>query len=344
MARKKPHGLAARGAGDTSDYSENGVQMQDEHESGIAMSPPGAMSDKEKFDAIFEETTMRITAADFVWPEYEDVFEDGRQRAWWFILYPESMNPNTFSILSDKGIQAAVSPLHDSDYWPDGTKKKPHFHVIIYVPGKAKRANLDGLMKVLGGVMLEPIANIVGACRYLAHLDIQPDKVEADRGKVRYSVEDIVTFNGFDVMTYIKATATQISRALKELYVIIEERDITAYWTFIKYIYSERPEYEFVMANPHVCRQVEDAIKSRYAINHKNDLLVQQGQVIERQQEHINMLMGGLDRLMMAFEQMGVRVKPTDSETPKHREHGATPEPRMVNGYYAAPEAKGEGE
>lgn len=312
MARKKPQAFGGRGAGDTSDYSETSVQMQDEHESNTAMSPSGAMSDKEKFDAIFEETTMRITAADFIWPEYEDVFEDGRQRAWWFILYPESMNPDTFKILSDKGIQAAVSPLHNADYWPDGTKKKAHFHVIVYVPGKAKRSNLEALVRLLGGVMLEPIANIVGACRYLAHLDIQPDKVEADRGKVRYSVEDIVTFNGFDVMAYIKATATQISRALKELYIIIEERNITAYWTFIQYIYNERPEYEFVMANPHVCRQVEDAIKSRYAINHKNDLTVQQAQTIEHQREHIDMLMGGLDRVMLALEQLGVSVKRKD--------------------------------
>lgn len=315
MARKKPLGLAARGAGDTEDYTENSAQVQDENMlDSDSFTPDGAMSDKTKFDAIFEETTMRITAADFVWPEYEDVFEDGRQRAWWFILYPESMNPDTFKILSDKGIQAAVSPLHDRDHWPDGSPKKAHFHVIVYVPGKATRRQLDDLMKVLGGVMLEPVSNLVGAARYLAHMDIQPDKVETDRGKVRYSVDDIVCFNGFDIHAHIKATQTQIAQALKELYQIIEDMNISAYWKFIRYIYTVKPEYEFVMANPHVCNQIDKAIRSKYAIEHKNDLMVQQAQTIEHQREHIDMLMGGLDRVMLALEQMGVTVKKGEGE------------------------------
>lgn len=309
MARKKPLSLDGAGAGCKNDYTVNQTKSQEESEfDGTIFAPDGAASDQEKFTKIFEETKKRITAIDFIWPEFEDVFADGRQRAWWFILYPESMNPDTFKILSEKGIQAAISPLHDRDIWPDGTPKKAHFHVIIYAPGKTTKKQLESLMKILGGVMLQPIMNIVGAARYLAHLDIQPDKVEQDRGKVRYSVDDIITFNGFDIMSYIKATQTQISQALKELYAIIDELNITSYWMFIRHIYDNKPEYEFVMANPHVCNQIDRAIRSRYALIHKQEKSYQQEHIIEEQRKQIITLLGGLDKLMFALEKMGVKV------------------------------------
>lgn len=188
-----------------------------------------------------------------------------RQRAWWFLLYPESMNPRTLEILAEAGVRGAVSPLHDRDVWPDGSPKKAHFHVILYEDGKTSYAALERIVRTVNGVRLEPCANITGAVRYLAHLDIQPDVIPGDVGKRRYNPDDIISLNGFDAQSYVHATQSQIAQALGELYTIIRDRDIISYDEFIDTVYTELCEYTFIMANPNVCSQVRAYICARYA-------------------------------------------------------------------------------
>lgn len=188
-----------------------------------------------------------------------------RQRAWWFLLYPESMNPRTLEILSASGVRGCISPLHDKDVWPDGTPKKAHFHCIVYDDGKTSAAALERLVRTVNGVRLEPCINVVGAVRYLAHLDINPDKIPGDVGKHRYDPDEIVSFNGFDAQQHLKATTSQVAKALGELYALVREREIISYDDFIDLIYLEKREYTFVMANQHVCSQIRSYICSRYA-------------------------------------------------------------------------------
>ena len=53
-------------------------------------------------------------------------------RNWAFVAYPESMPENWFELLQGTGLPIAVSPLHDKDVNPDGSIKKPHYHMICY--------------------------------------------------------------------------------------------------------------------------------------------------------------------------------------------------------------------
>lgn len=290
MAKEKAPELGGTGAGDAYEHISSKERRQSSN------------TEKALFDEWFKESQKISAADDFEWSQLTGELEGQRQRAWWFILYPESMNPKLLDILSESGVQAALSPLHDRDRWPDGSVKKTHLHGIIYQHGKTTKAALEAFVKMLGGVRLQPCVNLVGACRYLAHMDIDPERIEGDRGKVRYSPDDIMTFGGFDVQAYLKATATQISNALKELYVIIREQDITAYHTFVDYIYTVHPEYCFVMSNHHVCSQCSMYIRSRYASKHKNDSLTRMEDALEMQEREIDKLMGAHAQLLDIME------------------------------------------
>ena len=52
-----------------------------------------------------------------------------KKRAWGGVIYPESLPENWLEILQNSGLQIAISPLHDKDINPDGTIKKPHYHI-----------------------------------------------------------------------------------------------------------------------------------------------------------------------------------------------------------------------
>ncbi|MBP3884407.1 MAG: replication protein [Olsenella sp.] len=334
-------------------------EAKEPKDSSAAIEPTDEASNKEqeeKPEPTFEQKVfekMQVASADFAkdadWEQllvdYEDAANDERGRAWTFILYPDSMNPDTMNILSEHGIQGCISPLHDSDHWPDGSLKKAHFHVALYYPGKKAHAQVKALVDVLGGVMLQLVHNIVGLVRYFAHMDIQPSKVPADRGKVRYSPDDIVSFGGFDAQTYLKATQTQISRALGELYTIVREQDITAYCDLVDLIYTTMVDYMFVMSNPHVCNQLSTYIRSRYAKAHKDAELKAMAIHIQAQGNQIHTLMGGVSRMelvvdrlayLITGEDLSVQVPtqvcgsggglPDDDDDPDEMEEGGAPD------------------
>ena len=61
-----------------------------------------------------------------------------RARAFAFLVYEDSAYPDWMERLADLHIEAFVSPLHDKDVNPDGSLKKPHWHVLLYFSGKKK--------------------------------------------------------------------------------------------------------------------------------------------------------------------------------------------------------------
>lgn len=298
MAKKEAPERLAGGAGLKSE--ENGstqdLNVQPEPTENKFDEPTEPTFEQKVFERMRIESEQFAKSADWqkLWENYQEDLAADRVRAWTFITYPESMNPDFMKIVTEAGLQGAVSPLHDRDYWPNGDRKKPHFHNLLYFPGKTSYARVKALIESLGGVMLQPVQNIVGLLRYFAHMDIDPEHHECDRGKVHYSPDDIVAFGGFDVKHHLKATDTQISKALGELYAIIREKDFTAYSTFIDYVYCELHEYEFVMSNSHVCNQVGQYIRSRYAVTHEGRERRRQKAVIRAQERQIAELRGSL--------------------------------------------------
>ena len=61
--------------------------------------------------------------------------KDDRARTWTFIVYPESAPQNWRELLDECHVSWVESPLHDKDVNPDGTVKKPHWHIILLFDG-----------------------------------------------------------------------------------------------------------------------------------------------------------------------------------------------------------------
>lgn len=202
------------------------------------------------------------------WQEALEELQAGneRLRAWWFILYPESCNPDWLTLLVSRGLRGAISPLHDADCWENGEPKKPHWHVLLVFEGKKSFAQIQRIVRACGGVRLEPVDNLTGAVRYLLHLDIRPDKVAGDKGKVKYDAADLVCIGGFDAAPHLKATQSQKAEALEYMYKFIDDERIEYLDVFIRRAYGEHPDWSFLLSQQSVVWLVKsyiDAIRAR---------------------------------------------------------------------------------
>lgn len=196
--------------------------------------------------------------------QLEELRENSLLRVYWFIIYPESCNPDWIKLLVENGLRGVISPLHDKDFWPDGTPKKKHWHVILTYEGKKSRKQVEAVVNACGGVRLQTVENVTGAVRYLCHLDIHPDKVATDVGKVKYSSEDLIPFGGFDPYPHIKATQTQVNEAIKEMQMFIDKHDLIYWDDFVRLAYAEHPDWEFVMAKQSSMWIVKQFLQARH--------------------------------------------------------------------------------
>lgn len=97
--------------------------------------------------------------------------KDSRVRNWTFIEYPESAPDNWRSVLDDLHIKWVESPLHDKDTNPDGTVKKPHWHVMLCFSSKKSYQQILKICRGISGTNPQRVEDITGLVRYMAHLD-----------------------------------------------------------------------------------------------------------------------------------------------------------------------------
>lgn len=148
--------------------------------------------------------------------------KDGRYRNWTIVVYPESAPENWRSLLD--GLQWIESPLHDKDKNPDGTDKKPHWHIAILFDGKKSYEQVKEISDKLNTVRPEHIQSLVGTIRYFAHLD-HPDKA-------RYEKSEIIG-HGVDVSKYLE-TEADIDRQIQDIEIFAEENHIIEYAKLVK--------------------------------------------------------------------------------------------------------------
>lgn len=111
-------------------------------------------------------------------------------RGWLTIVYPESAPEGWTDKLSQLGMQAIISPLHDKDVNATKEQKKAHRHVLLLWEGPTTRKNALSYVEMIGGVGCIPCASVRGSARYFCHLD-NPEKA-------RYKKEDVITIGGID--------------------------------------------------------------------------------------------------------------------------------------------------
>lgn len=144
-----------------------------------------------------------------------------KKRNWAFVLYPESAPSNWVEILSQTGLQCAVSPIHDKDLDPTGEPKKAHFHVIICYSGPTSFNVVKSLTDSLNCPIPQPLEQVRGYYRYLTHKD-NPEKFQ-------YSDMDIKTINGFSIFDFIELTKSEVLSIKRELQTLIRNAGIFEY-------------------------------------------------------------------------------------------------------------------
>lgn len=106
-------------------------------------------------------------------------------RYWAFIVYPESAPDNWIDILSEMGVVGAISPLHDQDTNPDGTEKKPHYHIVIEFDGPTTYKHVhENICETVNGTIPKRVISLRGYYRYLTHMD-NPEKAQYDQNDVK---------------------------------------------------------------------------------------------------------------------------------------------------------------
>ena len=79
-------------------------------------------------------------------------------RDWTFLVYPESAPKNWRSILDGTHMRWIESPLHDRDTNPDGSKKKPHWHIMLSADGPITERQVENIIKPLNGPVAQKLA------------------------------------------------------------------------------------------------------------------------------------------------------------------------------------------
>lgn len=158
----------------------------------------------------------------------------GRTRNFATVVYKESAPDDWMEILRDEMIPAFVSPYHDSDVNPDGTPKKPHYHVMLMFESVKTVEQASEVFKKIGGVGCEKVNNVRSYGRYLCHLD-NPEKHQ-------YSPTDVKSFSGADYLSIIGTPADRY-KAIREMQEFCDQEHIVSFAALMRYAASNRDDW-----------------------------------------------------------------------------------------------------
>lgn len=164
-----------------------------------------------------------------------DAKRAGRTRNFATIVYPESAPADWKTILQDTKVEAFISPLHDSDLNPDGTQKKPHYHVLIMFENVKTNDQASDFIDKIGGVGLEKLGSLRGYARYLCHMD-NPEKHQ-------YSPDAVQQLGGADYQGIISLVSDRY-QAIREMIQYCAVNEILSYAELLNYA-SENNETWF---------------------------------------------------------------------------------------------------
>lgn len=157
------------------------------------------------------------------------------------VLYPESAPNDWREILTQTGLQCAVSPLHDKDLNPTGEPKKAHYHIIMCYSGPTSFNVVKALCDDLKQPIPQALEQVRGYYRYLTHKD-NPEKYQ-------YSEEEITTVNGFNISDYVDLTKSEVTEIKKRLQMLIRNMNFMEYSDFMDYLQDNELSFEYDVAS-----------------------------------------------------------------------------------------------
>ena len=162
-----------------------------------------------------------------------------------FMMYDDSMNADFISVLSDFGEKAFIV-YHDRDVNPDGTQKKPHYHVMVMCKTTRSVNSVQKLVDDCGGAngAYKAIKTKRGYARYLCHMD-NPEKMP-------YAPDEVMCLCGADYLSLAMTKSDVKCNKLNMLRQIIRycrDNSIIYYCDMVDYCTEERQEWLPVLAS-----------------------------------------------------------------------------------------------
>lgn len=159
--------------------------------------------------------------------------KDKRTRNWTFVVYPESAPENWREILDNEYIKWVESPLHDKDLNPDGTVKKPHWHVALLFDGVKSYEQVKEIADKVNAPSPKYIQSAKALIRYFAHMD-NPEKAQYDK--------NLIIGHGVDVSEYLQ-TSMSVDALIMDIENFICKNQITEYSALCDCARNLRDEY-----------------------------------------------------------------------------------------------------
>lgn len=162
-----------------------------------------------------------------------------RAKNYTLVVYPEDLstemqtNNAWIDVFRDMGYKLVVSPYHDKDINADGSKKKPHYHILLQGGRNwIKFEELKDLVKTdLGGkgvAVPQKCSNSDGLKRYMTHID-NPDKYQ-------YSKDEIKCFNGASIDSAYSISEEGKKLAIADIMKFVREHEeISDYYQLMDY-------------------------------------------------------------------------------------------------------------
>ena len=188
-----------------------------------------------------------------------------RGRVFMCVVYEDSAPDNWREILRALHVGYLISPYHDKDVNPDGTPKKPHWHVVLIFDCVKSGGQVAELMWTFGGVVSPKpedffVNSLRGIARYLCHMD-NPEKWQ-------YDPADVEVGGDLDYNELVKAKNAD-KRTMREIMDFVLDNDqIQNWYQFLEWARRYQTEcYE--LACDQTLRQIQNALfwkwKSRAA-------------------------------------------------------------------------------
>lgn len=160
--------------------------------------------------------------------------KDNRKRNWTVVVYPESAPENWREILDDEHIEWVESPLHDKDINPDGSTKKPHWHIMLLFNGNKSYEQIKEITDKINAPIPKYVQSVRAMARYFAHLD-NPEKVQ-------YAVSKIRGHGGVDLAELLKPTASSRYEMIADMVEYIKRNEVTEFIDFVDF--SKNTHYD----------------------------------------------------------------------------------------------------
>ena len=184
-------------------------------------------------------TSTRSQAQKNAEKRYEKKRAGKRARAWTALVYPDSAVDGWQEKLRELLVECLISPLHDKDILPDGSPKKPHWHVVLSFKNPTTYQRACEVFEEVGAVPPPEkdckVKDFRQMARYLCHLD-QPSKHQ-------YNRHEVVSIGSIDYETLVMSCADE-NEALDEIFDFMDTYALETYAQVVRQIKQAHPEWK----------------------------------------------------------------------------------------------------